>query len=104
MRERDCLAAALMACDFRHPLALVYGGSAGLLYGVNPAVGWLFAVALGLNRGSALVALAALAVGLALVGTGRARRSRHGLRLCATMGRLGPLPGCSAKLPFGTPA
>ena len=52
----------------------------GAFHGINPAMGWLFAVALGLHRRSRAVVLASLipiALGHALaVAAGRRRRRR----------------------------
>ena len=62
----------------------------GAFHGLNPAMGWLFAVALGLHRGSRRVvlvallpialghALAVLAVVLVVMAFGAAARSRPG--------------------------
>lgn len=66
----------------------------GAFHGINPAMGWLFAVALGLQEGkgravgSALVPIAlghALSIGavLAVVGLVRARLPQEPLKLCA---------------------
>ena len=65
----------------------------GVFHGLNPAMGWLFAVALGLHRGSrrvVLVALLPIALGHAARGAGGGARD-HGLRFGARPG-----PGAAA--------
>jgi hypothetical protein len=72
----------------------------GLFHGVNPAMGWLFAVALGLQRGSAAavaqalppIALghaAAIALAVALVAVARPAIDATWLRLAAALALIG---------------
>ena len=66
------------------PLAAAHPGVLGAYHGLNPAMGWLFAVALGMQEGdrrAVLRALPPIAIGheLALV-AGRRRRARAGGR------------------------
>src|ERR1700746_3183414 len=62
---RDCHARGLMTASSIEPWAWFALAGLGLFHGINPAMGWLFAVALGLNRGSArIVWLSLLPIGL----------------------------------------